>query len=88
VVKDSTIHESLSQAWSRRCNTLPHHSSSISTQLHEDSTSVAGAERERAHQLGFLARGAHHPLREDSLQEFEGSLGYLSTWVLLVGPWP
>ena len=33
-------------------------------------------------------RRAHHLLKEGSLQEFEGSLGDLSTWVLLAGPWP
>ena len=36
---------------------LPHNSSSRSTQLHEDSTSVACAGRERVHQLGFPGRG-------------------------------
>ena len=45
------IPPSLSQAWSRRCNTLPHHSSSRSTQLQEDSTSVSCADRERVHQF-------------------------------------
>jgi hypothetical protein len=45
---------------------IPHHSSSISTQLQEDSMSVACAGRERVHQFGFPARRAHHSLRMDS----------------------
>jgi hypothetical protein len=44
---------------------LPHHSSSRSTQLQEDSMLVACVGRERAHELGFLTRRAHHSLRRD-----------------------
>jgi hypothetical protein len=36
---------------------LSHHSSSRSTQLQEDSTLVACANRERAHQLGVSSKG-------------------------------
>jgi len=45
---------------------IPHNSSSISTQLQEDSTLVACVGRERAHQLGFPARRVQHSLRRDS----------------------
>jgi len=51
-------------------------------------TSHRHRKRRRAHHWGFPARRTHHLLKEGSLQEFEGSLGDLSTWVLLAGPWP
>jgi hypothetical protein len=51
-------------------------------------TSHRHRKRRRAHHWGFPARRAHHLLKEGSLQEFEGSLGDLSTWVLLARPWP
>jgi hypothetical protein len=54
-------------AWSQRCNTLPHHSSSRSTQLQEDSTSVSFADRERAHQLRVSSKGGAPFLERDSL---------------------
>jgi hypothetical protein len=64
---------------------LPHHSSSRSTQLHEDSTSVACADRERAHQLGVSSKGGGAPFIEEGfilaeekgLWEFQ-VLGFLS----------
>ena len=36
---------------------LPHHSTSRSTQLQEDSTPVICVDRERAHQLGVSNKG-------------------------------
>jgi hypothetical protein len=54
---------------------LPHHSSSISTQLQEDSMSVSCAGRERTHQLGFPARRAHHSLGGIRPSRGKGILG-------------
>ena len=81
------IPPSLSQAWSRRCNTLPHHSSSRSTLLQEDSTSVTCADRERAHQLGVSSEGGAPFLERDSLQVIGWDFGDSITWVFIVGIW-
>ena len=62
---------------------LPHHSSSRSTQLQEDSTSVTCADRERAHQLGVSSKGGAPFLERDTLQVIGRAFGDSITWVLL-----
>jgi hypothetical protein len=54
---------------------LPHHSSSISTQLQEDSTLVTCADRERAHQLGVFNKGGAPFLERDTLQVIGRAFG-------------
>jgi hypothetical protein len=81
------IPPSLSQAWSQRCNTLPHNSSSVLHQCRRVLHQPQAQEEKEGTPLEVSSKGGAPFLERDSLQVIDRAFGDSITRVFIVGPW-